>query len=178
MPEAIDVPADQTSRSAPQRSKWSQHPSAAPLEWRDPFADDPNASSNPLRSGSRHEARRPEYRLSRSTAVNLRQLSTDIRGYNAALRSLQSAVMELKPSDAVALAAAAEELDRLDERRQFLDLYREGLTPDEERVLPKSPSAEVVRELVRRKTETISGRASSSQREERRAQQTDWFDSF
>ena len=130
-----------------------------------------------------HETRRPEYRLSgktpsRSTTVNLRQLSADIRGYNAALRSLQSAVMQLKESDIAALAAAEEELDRLDERRQFLDLYREGLTSDEESVLPESPSAEVVRELVRRKTETLSDRASSSQRDERRAQQTDWFESF
>jgi hypothetical protein len=170
--------ADETNNAAPQRSKWSQHPAAAPLEWRDPFADDPAASPNPLRSGSRHETRRPEYRLSRTTKVNLRQLSADIRGYNAALRSLQSAVMQLKETDIAALAAAEEELDRLDERRQFLDLYREGLTSDEERVLPESPSAEVVRELVRRKTETLSDRASSSKRDERRAQQTDWFESF
>lgn len=173
-PEAVD----ETNDAAPQRSKWSQHPAAAPLEWRDPFADDPAASPNPLRSGSRHETRRPEYRLSRTTKVNLRQLSADIRGYNTALRSLQSAVMQLKETDIAALAAAEEELDRLDERRQFLDLYREGLTTDEERVLPESPSAEVVRELVRRKTETLSDRASSSQRDERRAQQTDWFESF
>lgn len=177
-PEAVGEVADETSHAAPQRSKWSQHPAAAPLEWRDPFADDPAASPNPLRSGSRHETRRPEYSLSRTTKVNLRQLSADIRGYNAALRSLQSAVMQLKETDIAALAAAEEELDRLDERRQFLDLYREGLTRDEERVLPESPSAEVVRELVRRKTETLSDRASSSQRDERRAQQTDWFDSF
>ena len=182
------VPAPEVREAdpgAPQRSKWSQHPSAAPLEWRDPFADDPTASPNPLRSGSRHETRRPELRLSRSTIpsrqsrstkVNLRQLSADIRGYNAALRSLQSAVMGLKESDIAALAAAEEELDRLDERRQFLDLYREGLTPAEERVLPASPSAEVVRELVRRKTETLSDRSSSSLRDDRRAQQEDnWF---
>lgn len=177
-PEAISEAVDETNDAAPQRSKWSQHPAAAPLEWRDPFADDPAASPNPLRSGSRHETRRPENRLSRTTKVNLRQLSADIRGYNTALRSLQSAVMQLKESDIAALAAAEEELDRLDERRQFLDLYREGLTTDEERVLPESPSAEVVRELVRRKTETLSDRASSSQRDERRAQQTDWFESF
>lgn len=177
-PEAIGEAVDETNDAAPQRSKWSQHPAAAPLEWRDPFADDPAASPNPLRSGSRHETRRPENRLSRTTKVNLRQLSADIRGYNTALRSLQSAVMQLKETDIAALAAAEEELDRLDERRQFLDLYREGLTTDEERVLPESPSAEVVRELVRRKTETLSDRASSSQRDERRAQQTDWFESF
>lgn len=177
-PEAVGEAVDETNHTAPQRSKWSQHPAAAPLEWRDPFADDPAASPNPLRSGSRHETRRPEYRLSRTTKVNLRQLSADIRGYNTALRSLQSAVMQLKDTDVAALAAAEEELDRLDERRQFLDLYREGLTSDEERVLPESPSAEVVRELVRRKTETLSDRASSSQRDERRAQQTDWFESF
>jgi hypothetical protein len=177
-PEAVDEAVDKMNHPAPQRSKWSQHPAAAPLEWRDPFADDPAASPNPLRSGSRHETRRPEHRLSRTTKVNLRQLSADIRGYNAALRSLQSAVMQLKETDIAALAAAEEELDRLDERRQFLDLYREGLTTDEERVLPESPSAEVVRELVRRKTETLSDRASSSQRDERRAQQTDWFESF
>jgi hypothetical protein len=177
-PEAVGEVADETNDAAPQRSKWSQHPAAAPLEWRDPFADDPAASPNPLRSGSRHETRRPEYRLSRTTKVNLRQLSADIRGYNTALRSLQSAVMQLKETDIAALAAAEEELDRLDERRQFIDLYREGLTTDEERVLPESPSAEVVRELVRRKTETLSDRASSSQRDERRAQQTDWFESF
>jgi hypothetical protein len=177
-PEAVGEAVDDTNDAAPQRSKWSQHPAAAPLEWRDPFADDPAASPNPLRSGSRHETHRPEYRLSRTTKVNLRQLSADIRGYNTALRSLQSAVMQLKETDIAALAAAEEELDRLDERRQFLDLYREGLTTDEERVLPESPSAEVVRELVRRKTETLSDRASSSQRDERRAQQTDWFESF
>ncbi|QDV76357.1 hypothetical protein [Botrimarina mediterranea] len=167
--------------NAPQRSKWSQHPSAAPLEWRDPFADDPSASPNPLRSGSRHETRRPEYRQSyrsRSSKVNLRQLSADIRGYNSALRSLQSAVMGLKQSDIAALAAAEEELNRLDERRQFLDLYRAGLTPAQQRVLPDSPSAEVVRELVRRKSEALSDHSSSSLRDERRAQQADWFDGF
>lgn len=178
---ATDAP--QSDPDTPQRSKWSQHPSAAPLEWRDPFTDDPTASPNPLRSGSRHEARRPEYRQSRSaqprsTTVNLRELSADIRGYNAAIRSLQSAVTGFKKSDAAALEAAEEELGRLEERRQFLDLYRAGLTADEQRLIPESASSEVVRELVRRKTETLSDRASSSQREERRAQQADWFDSF
>jgi hypothetical protein len=154
-----------------QRSKWSQHPSAAPLEWRDPFTDDPAASPNPLRSGNRHEALRPEFRASPSTRVDLRQLSAEIRGYNAALRSLQSAVMGLAANDTAALAAAEQELGQLDERRQFLDLYREGLSPIEQRALPDSPSADVVRELVRRKSEAISSLGPQSRRDERRAQQ-------
>ena len=90
------------------------------------------------------------------------------RGYNAALRSLQSAVMRLAESDTAALAAAEEELGQLDERRQFLDLYREGLSPAEQRALPELPSADVVRELVRRKSAALSGLGPQSRRDEQR----------
>lgn len=164
-PVVPETPADE-----PRRSKWSKHPSAAPLEWRDPFRDDPAASPNPLRSSSR-QAQRPEFRAAGAVKIDIRQLAAEVRGYNAAVRALQAAVMGLGDTDLVALSAAEEELNRLEERRQFIDLYREGLTPSQRQALPESPSAELVRELVRRKSEAISRQAPQGRLDQRRAQQ-------
>lgn len=164
---AEDRPERTTPR--PTRSKWSRHPSAAPLEWRDPFAADPAASPNPLRSGARHETRRPAFRSYTGARVNRTQLKAEVRGYNQALRDLQLVVMNLEAGDVFGLADAAERLEELEQQRRFLDLYREGLSSDELNRLPESPSAELVRELVRRKASDLSRRAPLKQRAERRA---------
>lgn len=147
---------------APERSKWSRHPAAAPLEWRDPFVDDPQASPNPLRSGVRTRSLRPTFSRRGEVGVNLTQLAADIRGYNLAVRSLQQLALQLKPADLGGLRAVVEELERLEEQRQFLDLYRAGLSRSERNQLPDSPSIELVRELARRKVSDSSEKVGSS----------------
>ncbi|QDT67163.1 hypothetical protein MalM25_00600 [Planctomycetes bacterium MalM25] len=154
---------------SPARSKWSRRPSAAPLEWRDPFADDPAASPNPLRSGQRRTSRRPSFDRSAGATINRAQLAAEVRGYNAALRELQLAVIEMEESDVFGLADAAERLERLEEQRQFLDLYRQGLPASERGWLPESPSSELVRELVRRKAERLTKQTPPREKSRRRA---------
>ncbi|WP_146444188.1 hypothetical protein [Botrimarina colliarenosi] len=162
--------ADESSAARESRSKWSRHPSAAPLEWRDPFSDDPSVSPNPLRSGASRRALRPDYREAPSSRVDLRRLAAEVRGYNAAVQALQAAVMALGEGDAAALGAANSELDRLDERRQFIELYRDGLTASERMAIPDSASPELVRELVKRKAESLSSQSPQSRAEGRRTE--------
>lgn len=161
--------AEPAVQPKPQRSKWSRNPSAAPLEWRDPFADDPSASPNPLRSGVRHKALRPTVRTARSVRIDLRQLAADIRGYNVALRELQATVLGLSDSDIFGLANAAEELGRLEERHGFLALYRSGLSVGRQAALPDSPPVQLVRELVLRKAAVLTQQGPPQQRDEQRA---------
>lgn len=154
---------------SPRSSKWSRHPAAAPLEWRDPFADDRAASPNPLRSGTRREARRPTFPAAATTAVNLTQLTAEVRGYNAALRDLQARVMRLDQTDVFGLSDSADDLERLEEKRHFLDLYRQGLSASERRRLPDSPSSELIRELVRRRASELIRETPPERQAERRA---------
>lgn len=164
------TPSIETPRSqAPRRSKWSRSPSAAPLEWRDPFVDDPAASPNPLRSGVRRKTQRPVTQSARAVKIDFRQLAADIRGYNGAIRDLQASVLNLPDSDVFGLVEAAEELNRLEERRQFHELYRSGLSVSQQAVLPGSPSVELVRELVVRKATAMTQQAPPRQRAEQRA---------
>ncbi|MEO0528972.1 MAG: hypothetical protein AAF266_00195 [Planctomycetota bacterium] len=157
--------------STPRRSKWSRNPSAAPLKWRDPFVDDPDASPNPLRSGVRRQSNRPTIPAVAKAKIDLRQLSADIRGYNAAVRDLQADVMQVRAADLNGLIRVADELSHLEERRQFLDLYRGGLTASQQAMLPNSPSVELIRELVLRKAETIAEQSSPQQAERRAIEQ-------
>lgn len=144
-------PAEPTQPAEPTRSRWSRHPSAAPLDWQDPFADDPSASVNPLRPGVTHRVRRPAFSSPMTVAVDLKELSARVRGFNNAVRSLQQRLLADPAPDAFSLADWADELERLDEERSFLDLYRDGLPPDAVRLLPPSPSIELVSELLRRR---------------------------
>lgn len=153
----------------PTRSKWSRRPAAAPLEWRDPFADDPAASPNPLRTGQRRTSRKPTFDRSAGVTINRAQLAAEVRGFNAALRELQLTVIGLEENDLFGLAEAAERLERLEKQRQFLDLYRRGLPESERGWLPESPSSELVRELVRRKAERLTKLTPPREKSRRRA---------
>lgn len=167
-PVAPEATAEGPSRT-PSRSKWSRHPSAAPLEWRDPFVDDPAASPNPLRTGKRRTSLRPTSGRSAGVTVNRAQLAAEVRGYNGALRELQIEVIGLAESDLFGLAAAAERLEQLEQQRQFLDLYREGLPASERGWLPDSPSAELVREMIRRKADRLAEQTPPQEKSRRRA---------
>ncbi|MEO1496902.1 MAG: hypothetical protein AAFV43_07100 [Planctomycetota bacterium] len=139
----------------PTRSRWSRHPAAAPLDWANPFGDDPSASANPLRSGSGLDTapqvvRRPTF-ANVSVAVDMSELTARVRGYNNAVRSLQQRVLGDPAPDAFLLADWADELERLAEEESFLDLYRGGLPPQAMRRLPPSPSISVLGELLKRR---------------------------
>lgn len=155
-------PAAATPTTPPpvSRSKWSRHPSAAPLEWTDPFKTDPEASPNPLRGGTPRAARRPSFDTG-SVRIDVRLLEAEVRGYNAALRSLHAAVLTLGEGDLAPLAAATDELEQLAERRAFIDLYRGGLSAAERGSIPDLPSQELVRELVRRKVRELAERGTA-----------------
>ncbi len=101
--------------------------------------------------------------------VNQTQLAAEVRGYNQAMRDLQVTVMRLAADDVFGLAEAVEQLERLEQHRQFLDLYREGLTTAEKSRLPASPSVELVRELVRRKANELAHQTPPNKGAERRA---------
>lgn len=141
---------------------------ATPVEPQDPFADDPNASPNPLRLADRRVAQRPASPKNRSVGINLSQLVAEVRGYNAALRELQARVMRLNDDDVLGLSQSADLLDQLDEKRQFLDLYRGGLSRADQNSVPSSPSPELIRELVRRKTIDLIRQTPPERRAERR----------
>lgn len=139
----------------------------ASAEPQDPFADDPNASPNPLRESNRRVAQRPVSSRRASAGINLSQLVAEVRGYNAALRELQARIMRLD-DDVSGLSESADLLDHLDEKRQFLDLYRGGLSKADQNSVPSSPSAELIRELVRRKTIDLIRQTPPERRAERR----------
>lgn len=145
------TPNEPATTRQPQRSRWSRHPAAAPLDWQDPFVDDPSASANPLRPGVTHRVRRPAFSDELAVAVDLAELGARVRGFNNAVRSLQQRLLADPAPDAFSLSDWADELERLDEERSFLNLYRDGLPPEASRLLPPSPSIEVVSELLRRR---------------------------
>lgn len=163
--------------ATPRRSKWSRHPSAAPLKWSDPFSDEPQSSTNPFlqENADRYETRRltfgdgKGFGNGKGITVDLAELSAEVRGYNAALRSLGQRLSQKREVSTATLTAIAAELEHLETERRFLDLYREGLSEAEQRSLPSSPSAELVYEIVRRKTAKRLHRISPSKNEERRA---------
>ncbi|TWT46654.1 hypothetical protein [Botrimarina hoheduenensis] len=138
---------------SPGRSHWSQHASAAPLDWRDPFTDDPTASVNPLRRGLKQQVQRPIVGTPSGISVNLTELTARVRGYNTALRELQQRLLADPAPDAFVLSDWATELEQLALEESFLDLYREGLGEAERRALPPSPSIELVSELLRRRAD-------------------------
>lgn len=141
---------------------------ASQAEAGDPFADDPGASPNPPRTGVLRIARRPVRPAPSASQLNLGQLIAEVRGYNAALRELQAQVMRLGPRDVSGLAESAVHLDRLTEKRRFLDLYRRGLSEVDRDLLPSSPSEALIRELVRRKAVDLMRQTPPERRAERR----------
>lgn len=169
MAKPVSPEPEQREPAGPARSKWSRHPAAAPLEWRDPFETDSAASPDPLRSGTRYETQRPTFEDHSAVRIDRRQLEAQVRGYNAALRELQLRVMNLGADDLQGLADATDELNRLDQKRQFLDLYRDGLPPAEQSRLPASPSAELIRELVRRKASDLAEQSPPMRASQHRA---------
>lgn len=155
------------TESPTERSKWSRHPAAAPLEWSDPFEDE---DDDPLGSGAtRRGALRPVFDEGSPVGVNLAQLAAEVRGYSGAVRELQTEVMALDDDDLVGLIQAADRLEQLLAKRRFLDLYREGLPADDRRALPGAPSAELIRELVRRKAESLLRQTPPERQAERGA---------
>ncbi|MEQ8847377.1 hypothetical protein [Botrimarina sp.] len=143
------------SASGPSEGKWSRHPAAAPLEWRDPFADDPDASPNPLRSGTRRESLKPLRGESSDARVDLDHLAAQIRGYNAEVRALHRllTVADRSPEtrqSQPALRRLEERLADLQERQAFLETYRDRVSRAERWGLPELASSDVLRELVRR----------------------------
>ncbi len=163
-------PSRVQSSGLPRRSKWSRHPAAAPLRWADPFTEESRSNTHPNHRGAqRYETRRPTFGKSQGVAIDLAKLSAEVRGYNAALRSLSQRLARREDVNTRALTKIAAELERLETERRFLDLYREGLSQTEQRSLPASPSAELVYELVRRKTATRLNKTPRSKNEERRA---------
>ena len=168
-PMADTVKPHSHPSTSPRRSKWSRHPSAAPLKWSDPFADEPQSNTNPFRQRSdRYETRRPIFGDSKGITVDLAELSAEVRGYNVALRGLSQRLAQKREISTTTLTAIAAELERLETERRFLDLYREGLSKAEQKSLPTSPSAELVYEVVRRKTAVRLSKTPRGQNEERR----------
>ena len=164
------VRESQPTAAERKRSKWSRHPSAAPLEWSDPFEDDESASANPLRGGAmQREALRPQFEDDEAIRVDREELAARLRGYNDALGQLQTMLRQSSDLDTFELTDAADELESLYEERAFLDLYREGLSFEERRSMPLSPSAEITLELLRRQVRRLIDAASDSDSAEVRA---------
>ncbi|MGL4511774.1 MAG: hypothetical protein ACRCT8_01675 [Lacipirellulaceae bacterium] len=130
----------------PPRSRWSKHPSAAPLEWTDPFGDDAPPDE---RGAASRRVLRPTFRAD-AVSVNLVELAATVRAYNDALKGLNRRAAEADRFAIDELTKLIDELESIEREREFLDLYRGGLAPAELAALPRSPSTDLAWELVRR----------------------------
>ncbi|TWT89019.1 hypothetical protein Mal64_25100 [Pseudobythopirellula maris] len=144
----------------PQRSKWSDHPGAAPIEWVDPFTDDPLGSAEPLR----YETRKP---VLGETRINVNELASRTRGFNAALRAVQLELLEQTGSDAGRLSEAFNRLDLLVDQARFIDMYLDRLPPGGRGALPRRTELGIVVELLKRRVDSrlTQGTAQQTERE-------------
>jgi hypothetical protein len=149
-PAATGDPAGDGAEApaTPARSKWSKHPSAAPLEWPDPFGDTPEPADG---GGPTSSAETPQETFdSARVSVNLIELRAVVRAYNDTLRGLNRRAASIGAGDLPAATALVAELEALDREREFLDLYRGGLTKAQAESLPRNPTTALAWELVRR----------------------------
>lgn len=157
----------QASKSEPQRSKWSQHPAAAPLKWTDPFEDDepsdvesgtepggilgPQSGVNPLRNRAPVVvATRPKSRT-KSILINHEELTERVGQYNSALRFANLRLLSLEEVDPNELTQIVSDLERLANDRRFVGLYLSALPQDALDRVPAPASPAIVQELARRK---------------------------
>jgi hypothetical protein len=78
------------------------------------------------------------------------ELRAVVRAYNDTLRALNRRAAAIDPIDLAQATALVAELESLDREREFLDLYRGGLTRAEAASLPRNPTTALAWELVRR----------------------------
>lgn len=175
-PVTSENKGSRTNRAPKQRSKWSHHPAAAPLEWIDPFEDDASTTRETERDGAalppsgarRQTTLRPTY-SDWTIQVNRDELSRKVRHYNIALRAANLGLLGLDSSDSDTLAGLADELELLARDRRFVELYLSAVSEAEKVYLPSLLSAEIVNELARRKAATVLSDLPESRGAERRA---------
>ncbi len=150
---------DSVVQTKPQRSKWSKHPSSAPLEWNDPFKDDPVESNKTDELLIEREALRPmidgsAYSENASgVVVNQLELSASIRDYNLAIRDIRIRLArknQMRRADLIQIGA---ELNRLESDLDFISLYYKGLSDIDRMMLPNIESAELATQIVSRRVE-------------------------
>lgn len=148
--------------ATPVRSEWSRHPTAAPLEWTDPFVDDPAespAQGETLEAidlgAGRQSVLKPVVADAPAVSVDFAKLAARVRGYNRQLSDVSRRLTRAESVDAEGLASLAKTLETLVAEEYVLKLYRDGLSEEQRRVLPAPPSAEIARELLRREADAL-----------------------
>ncbi len=147
-----------TNRKKSSRSKWSKHPASAPLDWSDPFKDDPKPTKD-LALPVEHEVLRPTIESSNFSSgktdvvVNQAELSSIISDYNLAIRSVRMRLAKQNQMASSDLLRVAEELSRLDGELNFIHLYFDGLSEIDQMMLPEIESPELANQIVARRVE-------------------------
>ena len=149
---------NKTVSKKPTHSKWSKHPASAPLEWSDPFQDDPKPTKE-IALPFEHETMRPVIdSLSFSSdktevVVNQIELSSVISDYNLAIRSVRMRLAKQNQMTSSDLLRVAKELNRLDGELAFIHLYFDGLSEIDQMMLPRIEPAEIANQIVARRIE-------------------------
>ena len=166
--QSLAKPVLEEKEPAKQRSKWSRHPAAAPLEWVDPFQDVEDESyestSNPLRSGARTQrVFRPvsdEALPGGAVEIDFDELTDRFADYAKELREANLELLAMDRPSVEQLERVANRLESLASDRDFLTLYSAGLLTDDRGSVPELPGMELVSELARRKAQAGLERTS------------------
>lgn len=150
-----------------ERSRWSQHPSSAPLDWNDPFESKSSSTDSiedPFRNNesTKYKVQRPF--IDNAVSVNHSELIAAIRGFNLEVRNVNRRLQRVNQLSVTHLLKIAEDLERLWNEKMFLSLYLDGLTDDARRIMPRPLSAALAQELVlRQAADLLSGDSLNSQ---------------
>lgn len=136
---------------------WENHPAAAAIDWSDPFVDD---SPRVARATPRRAMQSRFKPISSSPAVgrdavrvDLLELSSRVAGHNSKLSDLEGALLGVRDISAFRLAALLRDLEQIDQEREFLDLYLQGLAPEEASMGPTLHTTHGVLAMFQRATE-------------------------
>ena len=129
-----------------------RHPSAAKLQWPDPFVDDPlEPATGQLASNAaqRRTARfRPVGESNAGVKIDLSELSARVRGHKQGLRFIEAELIASPTASAFRLAALARELESLLAQRAVLTLYYNNMSEIERMAMDDLPSAESPLQLL------------------------------
>lgn len=157
-----------------EKSRWSRHPSGAPLDWDDPFTNK-NSSRETVTSPfgnpstTEYEVKRPFF--GNNVSVNHSELIAAIRGYNLEVRKVNRRLQRVNQLSVGQLLNISDELERLWNEKAFLNLYLGGLSKEGRRLMPNILSAELAHELVLRQARELLATNALQNQAERSALQ-------